>query len=165
MLATSLLSSPQTHWGGVGPWPCSNGSGNTSAKIFDFCCFFRLPLHIAGAISATALQWLHASTSRFKPMRQSGETTNVISGDYRVFESSLARQYIGLQLAQAALRPRFLWGVAPKAPDCGRGISPQNPSQPPFISKPPDFFGLGTAAWVFCFRQKRPRTLMNGSSW
>jgi len=24
------------------------------------------------------------------------------------------------------LKPRFLWGVAPKAPDCGRGIFPQN---------------------------------------
>ena len=55
---------------------------------------------------------------------------------------------------QATLKPRFLWGVAPKAPDCGRGIYPQKPSQTPFISKPPDFFGLGTAAWVLCFRQK-----------
>ncbi len=75
----------------------------------------------------------------------------------------LLRQYPDLQPAQATLKPRFLWGVAPKAPDCGRGIFPQKPSQPPFISKPPDFFGLGTAAWVFGFRQKRPRTLMNGS--
>ena len=58
----------------------------------------------------------------------------------------LLRQYLDLQLAQAALRRRFLWGEAQKAPDCGRGISPQNPSQTPFISKPPDFFGLGTAA-------------------
>ena len=66
----------------------------------------------------------------------------------------LLRQYLDLQPAQAALRPRFLWGVAQKAPDCGRGISPQKPSQTPFISKPPDFFGLGTAAWVFGFRQK-----------
>jgi hypothetical protein len=58
----------------------------------------------------------------------------------------LPRQYKDLKPAQAALRPRFLWGVAPKAPDCGRGISPQKPSQTPFISKPPDFFGLSTAA-------------------
>jgi hypothetical protein len=71
-----------------------------------------------------------------------------------VFESSLARQNQHVQLAQEALKPRFLWGVAPKAPDCGCGISPQNPPQTPFISKPPDFFGLGTAAWVFGFRQK-----------
>ena len=27
-------------------------------------------------------------------------------------------------------------------------------AEPPFVSKPPDFFGLGTAAWVFGFRQK-----------
>jgi len=63
------------------------------------------------------------------------------------------------------LRPRFLWGVAPKAPDCVRGIFPQNLSQTPFISKPPDFFGLSTAAWVLRFRQKSPRTLMNESWW
>ena len=52
------------------------------------------------------------------------------------------RQYLDLQLAQAALRPRFLWGVAPKAPVSGRSIFPQKPSQTPFISKPPDFSGL-----------------------
>ena len=60
---------------------------------------------------------------------------------------------------------RAVWGVAPKAPDCGSGFCRQKPSQTPFISKPPDFFGLGTAAWVFWFWPKRPRTLMNGSSW
>ena len=75
----------------------------------------------------------------------------------------LLRQNQHLQLAQATLKSRFLWGVAPKAPDCGRGIFPQKPSQPSFVSKPPDFFGLSTAAWVFGFWQKRPRTLMNGS--
>ena len=37
------------------------------------------------------------------------------------------------------------------------------PSQTPFISKPPDFSRLATAAWVFGSGQKRPRTLMNGS--
>ena len=58
----------------------------------------------------------------------------------------LLRQHQHLKPAQAALKPRFLWGAAPKAPDCGRGIFPQNPSQIPFISKPPDFFGLSTAA-------------------
>jgi hypothetical protein len=63
-----------------------------------------------------------------------------------VMKYVLPRQYKDLKPAQAALRPRFLWGVAPKAPDCGRGISPQKPSQTPFISKPPDFFGLSTAA-------------------
>ena len=82
---------------------------------------------------------------------------------YRGFESLSLRQYKDLKPAQAALRGRFLWGVAPKAPDCGRGIYPQNPSQTPFISKPPDFFGLSTAAWVLRFLQKRLRTLMNGS--
>jgi len=60
----------------------------------------------------------------------------------------------GSQDRQAALRPRFLWGAAPKAPDCGRGFFPQKPSQTAFISKPPDFFWLSTAAWVFGFRQK-----------
>ena len=58
----------------------------------------------------------------------------------------LGRQYLDLKPAQAALKPRFLWGVAPKAPDCGCDIYPQKPSQTPFISKPPDFFGLSTAA-------------------
>ena len=33
-----------------------------------------------------------------------------------MFESSLARQYLDLQPAQAALRPRFLWGVALQRP-------------------------------------------------
>ena len=75
----------------------------------------------------------------------------------------LLRQYIDLQLAQAALGPRTTRGFALKVPDCGRGIFPQKPSQTPFISKPPDFFGLSTAAWVLRFRQKRPRTLANGS--
>jgi len=58
----------------------------------------------------------------------------------------MAHQYIDLKLAQAALKPGFLWGAAPKARDCGSGICPKKPSQAPFISKPPDFFGLGTAA-------------------
>ena len=66
----------------------------------------------------------------------------------------LLRQYKDLKPAQAALRGRFLWGVAPKAPDCGHGIFPQKTSQTPFISKPPDFFGLSTAALVLRFRQK-----------
>ena len=56
------------------------------------------------------------------------------------------RQYKDPKPAQAALRSRFLWGVGPKAPDCGCGISPQKTSQTPFVSKPPDFFGLSTAA-------------------
>ena len=55
-------------------------------------------------------------------------------------------KYPRSQDRQAALRPRFLWGVAPKAPDCGSGTRPKKPSQTPFISKPPDFFGLSTAA-------------------
>ena len=75
----------------------------------------------------------------------------------------LPRQYLDPQLAQETLKFRFLWGVARKAPDCGRSISPQKPSQTPFVSKPPDFLGLSTAAWIFGFRQKSPRTLMNGS--
>jgi hypothetical protein len=45
-------------------------------------------------------------------------------------------------------------GVAQKAPDCGSGFCRQKTSQTPFVSKHPDFFGLGTAAWVFWFRQK-----------
>jgi len=53
MLATSLLSSPRPT-GGVGPWIYRNGSARTRAKIFDFCCFYRLPLHIACVISTTA---------------------------------------------------------------------------------------------------------------
>jgi hypothetical protein len=52
------------------------------------------------------------------------------------------RQCRHLQPAQAAWKTRFLWGVARKALACGRGIFPQKPSQPLFISKPPDFFGL-----------------------
>ena len=56
----------------------------------------------------------------------------------------LHRQYKDPKPAQAALRSRFLWGVGPKAPDCGRRISPQKPSQTPFISKPPDFFGFSS---------------------
>ena len=58
----------------------------------------------------------------------------------------LLRQYMVLKPAQATLKPRFLWGVAPKAPDCGSGTRPKKPSQTPFISKPPDFFGFSTAA-------------------
>ena len=63
-----------------------------------------------------------------------------------VMEYLLGRQYLDLKPAQAALKPRFLRGVAPKAPDCGRGTFPKKSSQTPFISKPPDFFGLSTAA-------------------
>ena len=48
--------------------------------------------------------------------------------------------------SQAALKPRFLWGEEPKAPDCGSGTRPKKPSQTTFISKPPDFFGLSTLA-------------------
>ena len=47
----------------------------------------------------------------------------------------LLRQYKDPKPAQAALRSRFLWGVGPKAPDCGRRISPQKPSQTRMVKK------------------------------
>ena len=61
-----------------------------------------------------------------------------------VMKRVLLRQYVDLQPAQAALRYRFLRGAAQKAPDCGRGNRPKKPSQTPFVSKPHDFFGLGS---------------------
>ncbi len=57
----------------------------------------------------------------------------------------LAPQYLDLQPAQAALRTRFLWGVATKAPDCGSGSSPKKPSHTSLMSKPPDCFRFSTA--------------------
>lgn len=64
MLATGLLAIPRPNGGGA--WACSNGSGRTRAELL-ICVVFRLrrtlrlPLHIAGAISPTALQWLRVS--------------------------------------------------------------------------------------------------------
>ena len=42
------------------------------------------------------------------------------------------------------LKPRTTRGFALKAPDCGSGTRPKKPSQTPFVSKPPDFFGFSS---------------------
>ena len=49
---------------------------------------------------------------------------------------------------------RSVWGVAPKAPDCGSGTRPKKPSQTPFISKPPDFFWFSSEVSQWRFQRK-----------
>jgi len=66
----------------------------------------------------------------------------------------LARQNKHLPLAQAALRPRNVWGAVPKTVDCGSGIFPQKPSQTPCYLKTPEFSGLVRTAVLGDFSEK-----------
>ena len=66
----------------------------------------------------------------------------------------LARQNKHLPLAQAALRPRNVWGAVPKTADCGSGIFPQKPSQTPGYLKPPEFSGLVRTSLLGDFSEK-----------
>jgi hypothetical protein len=59
-----------------------------------------------------------------------------------------------LSLVVTPPEPRTTRGFALLAPNHTNGAGPKKPSQTPFVSKPHDFFGLGSEVGVFGFLGK-----------